>query len=192
MPATESTYRNTQLMHRIFAITGVLLTIGTVWMFWKDHARSWKTYQVEINDVDLKMAELRKQQYQTVDARLEHDRRARELAAAKAQAIDPAALDEFESHAKTLDHDVLDKWRKAGHPYSLVSFDEKYITTTAQKLDKLATEAEQKRADADQAEQAVDKALADAKTTRAELDKLEAQAREANRAAKTADDEAAR
>src|SRR5438874_13467664 len=102
MPATESTYRNTQLMHRIFAITGVWLTISTVWMFWKDHARSWKTYQVQINDIDLRMNELRQQQYQTGDAVVEHDRRSVELAAAKAQPIDSQLLDEFKSQAANL------------------------------------------------------------------------------------------
>src|SRR5204862_6222307 len=53
MPANETTWRNTQQLHRIFAVTGVLLTISTVWMVWKDHARSWKTYQVQTTDVDL-------------------------------------------------------------------------------------------------------------------------------------------
>ena len=80
MPATETTWRNTQQLHRIFAVTGVLLTISTVWMFWKDHARSWKTYQVKTTNVDIKMLDLRQQQYQTTEAVQEHDLRARDFA----------------------------------------------------------------------------------------------------------------
>ena len=79
MPATETTWRDTGRLHQIFAVTGVLLTIGTVWMFWKDHARSWKTYQVSALNVDQKINELRQQQYETGAAVVEHDARAREL-----------------------------------------------------------------------------------------------------------------
>src|SRR5689334_16291480 len=127
MPATESTWRNTLLLHRIFAITGVLLTISTVWMFWKDHARSWKTYQVEVNNIDLKLTDLRKRQYATVDAVVEHDQRARALAAAKAKAVEPQLIDEFNAHATTLDREVLGKWKAAGYSYSLVSFDQSNV-----------------------------------------------------------------
>src|SRR5262249_28591106 len=121
MPATESTWRNTQQLHRVFAVTGVLLTISTVWMFWKDHAPSWKTYQVKTTDVDIKMMELRKQQYETADALHEHELRSMELAEAKARPIDDALLNSFKNNAKSLD-DVLTRWKSAGHPYSTVSF----------------------------------------------------------------------
>src|SRR3954452_21370930 len=96
MPANEATWRNTQQLHRIFAVTGVLLTISTVWMFWKDHARSWKSFQVKTTEVDIKMLELRKQQYETVDAVSEHELRAKELAEAKARPIDDALLTSFQ------------------------------------------------------------------------------------------------
>ena len=69
MPATESTWRNPQSLHRIFAVTGVVLTISTLWMFWKDHARSWKQYQVTVNNIDLKMNKLRQEQFETGDGR---------------------------------------------------------------------------------------------------------------------------
>src|SRR5688572_8731726 len=114
MPANEATWRDTKLLHRVFAVTGVLMTIGTVWMFWKDHARSWKTYQVEINNIDLKMNALRQEQYQTGDALVENQQRERELAEAKARPVDKALIDDFISEATRL-NDVLDKWKKAGH-----------------------------------------------------------------------------
>src|SRR3954469_23212094 len=133
MPANEATWRNPQLIHRIFAVTGVLLVISTVWMFWKDHARSWKTYQVQTTDVDIKMLALRQQQYQTTDAVQEHELRAREVAEAKARPIDPALLARFKSLATDLNK-VLEDWRKAGHAYSLVSVDTKTMDREAEQL----------------------------------------------------------
>src|SRR5262245_38563371 len=126
MPANESTWRNTQQLHQIFAITGVLMTIGTVWMFWQDHARTWKTYQVEINNIDLKMNDLRQQQFETGDAVVLHEQRARELAQVKAQPIDPSLLKKFLSEASNLD-EVLAKWKNAGQAYTLVGVNQKEI-----------------------------------------------------------------
>src|SRR3954451_21869479 len=133
MPANEATWRNTQQLHRIFAVSGVLLTISTVWMFWKDHARSWKTYQVKTTDVDVKMMDLRKQQYETADAVGEHELRAKELSEAKARPIDEALLTSFKKDAAKL-NDVLTRWKTHGHPYSTVGFDEKAIDREAEKL----------------------------------------------------------
>src|SRR5437016_8804018 len=161
MPANEATWRNTQQLHRVFAVTGVLLTISTVWMCWKDHARSWKTYQVKTTDVDLKMLDLRQQQYETTEAIQEHNLRARELAEAKARPVDEALLGRFKSLATDL-NEVLDRWKKAGHAYSLVSVDTKKIDRETEELKKLSDEAAKKRQDADAAEKIKEVALADA------------------------------
>src|SRR3954447_6691126 len=110
MPATEATWRDSKQLHRIFAVTGVLLVISNVWMFWADHARSWKSYQVEVTDIDLKMNELRQKQYETGDAVAENDQRSRELAESKAQPIDGASIERFKTLAVNLD-EVLEKWR---------------------------------------------------------------------------------
>jgi hypothetical protein len=123
MPANEATWRDTKLLHRVFAVTGVIMTVGTVWMFWKDHARNWKTYQVEINNVDLKINQLRQEQYQTGDALIEHERRQRELAVAKASPIDESHLDHFKSAAEHLNDKVLRRWQDNGFAYTLVAFD---------------------------------------------------------------------
>ena len=53
MPATEQTWRSQKLLHKIFAIGSLLLLIGTLWMFAKDHDREWKTYQRQKIDIDL-------------------------------------------------------------------------------------------------------------------------------------------
>jgi hypothetical protein len=197
MPATETTWRNTQQLHRIFAITGVLMTIGTVWMFWKDHARSWKTYQVEINDIDLKMNDLRQQQYQTGEAVALHDQRARELAAAKALPIDGGLVKEFQSQGTALE-EVLARWKNAGHPYTVVSVDHKRIDRDADQLNKLSADAQSKRAEADAADKTADAALAEVQKKPAdaalqkELADREGAARKADRIAADAEAAAAK
>jgi cytochrome c551/c552 len=160
MPATESTWRNSSQLHRIFAVTGVLLTISTVWMFWKDHARTWKTYQVETNEIDLKMNQLRQEQYETGEAVVEHDRRATELAEAKATPIDPQRLDDFKSLAGQLNK-VLSEWKNAGHPYSTVYIDEPSIKRDEESLAKSSGLAKDARSKANEADKAVDTALAE-------------------------------
>ena len=159
MPATETTWRDTNRLHQLFAVTGVLLTIATVWMFWKDHARSWKTYQVEINNIDLKMNEMRQTQFETGEAVVVHDRRARELAEAKGRPIDEKLLADFKSQASEL-NDVLRRWQKAGYAYSLVSVDSADIDRDAEKLKALSQQAAEKRQSANEGEKAVSAALA--------------------------------
>ena len=154
MPATESTWRNQQNLHRIFAVTGIVLTISTLWMFWKDHVRSWKQYQVTVNNIDLKMNELRQQQFETGDAVLVHDQRHAELAAAKALPLPAAPLGEFKTQAADLDS-LLAKWRQHGHPYSAVGVDLKYIDDKAKELETLAAKAQESRAAANAAEKSL-------------------------------------
>src|SRR5437762_2437680 len=160
MPATEATWRDSKQLHRVFAVTGVLLVISTLWMFWADHARSWKTYQVQVTDIDLKMNELRQKQYETGDALVEHDQRARELAEIKAQPVDPVLLERFKTLATNLD-EVLERWRKAGHAYTAVAVDPTYIDREAEKIKSLSQAASEKRKDADEAGKAVEQALSD-------------------------------
>lgn len=160
MPATESIWRDTSLLHRVFAVVGVVLTIGTVWMFWKDHARSWKTYQVEINNIDLKMNQLRQEQYETGDALLEHQQRQRELAAVKATPVVESLVQEFTALATKLNNEVLGKWKDKGYPYTLISFNDTALQRDAAALAEAAADAHQKRAAAEAAAKAADEALA--------------------------------
>src|SRR4051812_12429206 len=160
MPATETTWRNTLQLHRIFAVTGVLLVISNLWMFWADHARSWKTYQVDVTNIDLKINDLRQKQYETGDALVEHDQRARELTIAKAEPVDDALLDRFKSLGTQLDK-VLEEWKNAGHAYTTVSIDVTKIDRQAARLKELSATAKEKRTDADAAAKAVDEALSE-------------------------------
>ena len=53
MPATEQTWRSLTLMHKLFAISGLVLLGGTILMFAKDNDREWKDYQRKIRTIDV-------------------------------------------------------------------------------------------------------------------------------------------
>ena len=72
MPATESTWRNQALLHRIFAVSGVLLTLTTVWMFYKDHARNWKVIQPKALAIEQKMTLWREEQVEATELYQSH------------------------------------------------------------------------------------------------------------------------
>ncbi|MCI0362177.1 MAG: hypothetical protein L0211_27155 [Planctomycetaceae bacterium] len=139
-------------MHRIFAISGVVLTIATIWMFYKDHARPWKLIQPKVVDIDLKMNAWRREQFDTNDALLTHERLSQDLAAAKAQPIDSELLGKYKGE--------LQKDAKARE--LTVSTD--WIDEAAKALEPLAAKAAKLRAAASEARR-----LADAKPTDKDL-----------------------
>ena len=53
MPATEQAWRDQKRMHLIFAVTGVVLLLSTIWMFAADHDREWKNYQKTSRQIEL-------------------------------------------------------------------------------------------------------------------------------------------
>ncbi len=95
MPATETTWRSQPLMHRIFAVSGVLLTLSTVWMFYADHERSWKDYQVQTLDIDQTINLMRQEQVGSSAAYLAHEQFESELRAAEAAPVPTAPVNEF-------------------------------------------------------------------------------------------------
>ncbi|MEX0817989.1 MAG: hypothetical protein WD070_00300, partial [Pirellulaceae bacterium] len=95
MPATEQTWRNTKLLHKIFAVSGVALLVATVWLLAKDHARSWKSYQRTASNVELTLADWRKLQYATNDAIAEHKELVVRLDVARREAIESSQVKAF-------------------------------------------------------------------------------------------------
>lgn len=69
MPASEQTWRDTKLLHKVFAISSVIMLIATIWMFVKDHNRPWKPYQRAMARVDIILNNWRKLQFETNEAR---------------------------------------------------------------------------------------------------------------------------
>jgi len=88
MPATEQTWRSTSLLHKIFAVSGMILLVSTIWMFAKDHARPWKPYQRTANQVELTLTDWRKLQFETNEAVAEHTVLVEQLDKARRQAIE--------------------------------------------------------------------------------------------------------
>lgn len=86
------------VMHRIFAVTCVALFLATLWMFYDDHfKRGWKSYQLTARQIEVKLGEWRKQQYETNAKVRERDAAERAHAKALATPVDDALLQEFEN-----------------------------------------------------------------------------------------------
>ena len=168
MPATESTWRNMPLMHRIFAISGVILTLATLWMFYKDHVRSWKAIQPQVVDIDLAMNRWRQEQFETTEALLQQDSLSQALATALAQPLDAALLGKFKAAVQADKTDAR----------SLVG-----IEARQQRLLERSQEATKLRAEATAALAAAEKKPTD--------DSLAAAARAANAKAEDAEERAA-
>ena len=98
MPATEQTWRSTSLLHKIFAVSGMILLVSTIWMFAKDHARPWKPYQRTANQVELTLTDWRKLQFETNEAVAEHTVLVEQLDKARRQAIEWELVKAFIEH----------------------------------------------------------------------------------------------
>jgi len=53
MPATEQTWRNQKLLHKVFAVGSLVLLVSTIWMFAEDHDREWKDYQRKFRNIEV-------------------------------------------------------------------------------------------------------------------------------------------
>lgn len=147
MPANESTWRNQPLLHRIFAVTGVLLTLATIWMFYADHERPWKQYQVKTLDIDQAMNLMRQEQVKSSAAYLEHIKYQAEFERASAAPIDAGLVEKF--------LDVLKEY--------LQDDPSKGIRRDLEKVNALAAEAQKSEQAKVTAQQAAEGAPGDAK-----------------------------
>jgi mono/diheme cytochrome c family protein len=57
MAATDQTYRNQRTLDIVFAVSCILMLLGTLWMFWQDYDRQFKHVQREFRDVEEAMNE---------------------------------------------------------------------------------------------------------------------------------------
>ncbi|MEZ6112841.1 MAG: hypothetical protein R3C99_17795 [Pirellulaceae bacterium] len=95
MPATEQTWRDGKLLHKVFGVTSLLLLIATIWMFAKDHDREWKQYQDTARKVDIINTEWRTLQYDTEAWHREHEALQERVRQTQAQGIDPKLIQAF-------------------------------------------------------------------------------------------------
>jgi mono/diheme cytochrome c family protein/exonuclease VII large subunit len=57
MAATDQTYRSQKTLDIVFAVSCILMLLGTLWMFWQDYDRQFKHVQREFRDVEEAMNE---------------------------------------------------------------------------------------------------------------------------------------
>lgn len=100
MPATEQTWRNQKKLHVWFAVSSLILLIATLWMFVKDHAREWKSYQRTARLVDNQLTKWRIFQADAdVNADVEREI-AKQLQDAQQESPDPALLQKFQQNVQ--------------------------------------------------------------------------------------------
>ncbi len=95
MPATEQTRYNMPRLHRVFAVSSVLLTLVTIWMLARDHARQWKTIQRTNDRIEMQMTAWRKLQTLTEDVVSEHERLEQALSEALSQPLPEPLISAF-------------------------------------------------------------------------------------------------
>lgn len=171
MPATESTWYNMPLMHRIFAVSAVVLTLSTIWMFYKDHYRSWKKYQQTNVDLDVAMTRMRQEQFDTDQAQAEVAKLEIEASQARALPIDAAKVNAFvaelQEQGKSLP-DQTTKLQKLKEQSDLAAAERQKATAARQAAEAKLDDAELQRA-ANQAEQVASNHEAVATRLRADI-----------------------
>jgi len=100
MPATEQTWRNQKLLHRVFGVSAFALLASTMWMFYADHNREWKPYQDTARHMDLSYNSWLQLQYETNDAIREHQQLADAFALARTAPVSDDLLSQFKAEAE--------------------------------------------------------------------------------------------
>jgi hypothetical protein len=98
MPATEQTWRDQRLLHAIFAVSGVLMLLATVWMFQADHSRQWKNTQRTYIDVDTRITSWRNQAV-AAEAEEKHVSLMSRLLSVRSQPVKTNLLADFQREA---------------------------------------------------------------------------------------------
>lgn len=158
MPATEQTWYDMKRMHQIFAASGVVLFLVTLWMFADDHSREWKTYQSEARSIQLQMTKWRERQYQTESALAEHEILQDALRVARSKPLDAELVARF----KTLITEDAERRQTAAPSFTT-------LESQVADVNKLANAAAKIRAD-------LAKLLAAAKKAEDEADRLATEA----------------
>ena len=122
MPASEETYRRQPILHIIFAISSIAMTLSIVWMIMADHLRPWKQVQRDFQVLEsekLKAAEEEKFNDQEKNAKTQIDQIDAQIKAAEENAAQRSAdLRKLEGElkglaAKTEKLDTSRKFKKA-------------------------------------------------------------------------------
>ena len=119
MPATEQEWRFPPLMHTIFAVSGLLLLVSTIWMFAADHSREWKHYQRTGRRVERDLTRWESFQFQTDQVVSEQGKLLDDLAKLRRIPIFPNQYDSFKKRVQQRKKEIdekpfnfarIDKW----------------------------------------------------------------------------------
>ena len=97
MPATEQTTHDQKLLHKVFAVSSVLMLVATIWMFAVDHRREWKPYQRTANRVEIELTEWRQLQFKSDEIQNKMQALQDELESAKQAPVHVDLLKEFQA-----------------------------------------------------------------------------------------------
>jgi cytochrome c2 len=100
MPATEQTWYDQNRLHLLFAISGTILFIATVWMLLADHNREWKVQQSQARNVLLTADRWKEEHLATAETEQKHAELQSALLTAQSQPIADELLQRFEQEVR--------------------------------------------------------------------------------------------
>ena len=111
MPATEQTWRNQKVMHIIFGVSTLVMTVATLWLLAKDHNREWKDWQLANRNKEAWMIEARHDLLadQFADTMGNYDELMRD---AQVEAIDPDLVSQFKETVEAEDRRLVEAGTK--------------------------------------------------------------------------------
>jgi cytochrome c2 len=111
MAATDKTYRNQRTLDIVFAVSCLLMLLGTLWMFWQDYDRQYKHVQREFRDVEEAMNEY--QMLAQLPSKEQVDEARKKVTDAKKQYDDKYAGFRSKERELTAKHDLADNSYRA-------------------------------------------------------------------------------
>ena len=97
MPATEQTWRDQRLLHKVFAVSSVAMLVTTVWVITADFNRGWKRTQVQALRIDSTSSQWRETQFQADKVVREKSSKDEAYLDAQSAPIDAEAIEQFEN-----------------------------------------------------------------------------------------------
>jgi cytochrome c2 len=157
MPATEKTWRDLKWLHVVFGFSSLALFITTVWMFAADHDREWKKYQRSYRGVEKRLSQWRLNE-ELADHRALFDDLENRLAEARLEAPSATVYERF-----------LEAAGGEARGQQVVAPELARTSMLLERLRTACSDAQQKRQEANQAEEVATQAARDVTTARANL-----------------------
>jgi cytochrome c2 len=176
MPASEQTWRNQKLLHRVFGASGLVLLIATLWMLIADSTREWKGYVQTTRDMDLTRTDWQKQASEA-EFQAQKQRLTEALLEAQSQPMPVELVQKFQAEVKS----AVEADPDYAPPVGTSRIDaqlEAYNKLAAQAV-KPRTEQREKRAQAQQAEKEATAAQLAVQAAQAKFDAAQGDAKQA-------------